>query len=210
MLPVPMGQRTLTRTFSKLPKYFKLSEVDLILADRLKHDHYDAWFLCFFLWNSGTRISEALSILHQDIDFIARSIRVVTLKRKSHERVIPVRPEFLLEIKLYQQYQAEKKTLKKRDLRKIFNFNRATAYSHVQYACRFAGLNDERSHPHSFRHSFAVNCLLHGVPITKLQQWLGHANIMNTIIYTALASTEDHALLNAVDFGLASTPNIVD
>jgi site-specific recombinase XerD len=211
MLPVLAGQRAMVHSFHKLPKYFKLNEIQLILSERLKQDHYESWFLCNFLWQTGVRISEGLSLLYQDVDFMARTIKVVTLKRKSHERIIPIQPELLLELKLHQQFQLDKKTTrKKRDLRKIFNFNRATAYSYVRSACRFAGFNDSRAHPHCFRHSFAVNCLLHGVPITKLQQWLGHSNIMNTIIYTALAGREDHALLEVVDFGQTVIPSVVD
>jgi site-specific recombinase XerD len=200
MLPVPVGQRALAKRFSQLPKYFSFDEVDRILSDSLKREHYDDWFLCNFMWQTGTRVSEALSVLHQDIDYTARTARVVTLKRTAHERIIPLKPEFLLEIQLYRQHQEQRQTTKRRDLRKIFNYNRATAYNYVVEACALAGIRDDRAHPHTFRHSFAVNCLIHGVPITKLQQWLGHANILNTLIYTVLAGREDHVILDSVEF----------
>lgn len=209
MLPVPIGPRTLARTFCKLPKYYNLEEVQRILSDRLKHQNYETWFLCNFLWNSGVRVSEAISILYQDVDFLARTVRVVTLKRKGHERVIPIQPDFLLEIKLFQQFQLEKPTSKKRDIRKIFNINRSTAHEHVKLACRLAGFIDGREHPHTFRHSFAINCLLHGIPITTLQRWLRHSNIINTLVYTAIAGNEDHTLLQEVVFGTSITPEIV-
>lgn len=209
MLPV-LSQRAMAKSFSRLPKYFKLVEIQKILNEDLRNNYYDEWFLCSFLWHLGVRISEALSILHSDIDYIARNIRIVTLKRKHHERIVPIKPEFLLEIKLYQQYQKEKLTTKKRDLRKVFHYNRATAYEYVRHACVVAGFADDRAHPHSFRHSYAVNCLLHGVPVTKLQQWLGHANLMNTLVYTAIANSEDHTLLREVDFGTTIIPAIVE
>lgn len=209
MLPVPIGSRSLARVFSRLPKYYKLEEIQRILSERLKHEHYEMWFLCSFLWNTGMRISEALSTLYQDVDFLARTVRIVTLKRKGHERVIPIQPDFLLEIKLYQQFQSDKRTSKKRDMRKIFNFNRSTAHEHVKFACRLAGSSDGREHPHTFRHSFAINCLLHGVPLTTLQRWLGHSNIANTLVYTALACSEDQTLISDVNFSTSITPTIV-
>ncbi len=209
MLPIPIGSRALARTFCKLPKYYKFDEVQRILSDQLKREHYETWFLCSFIWNTGVRVSEALSTLYQDVDFMARTIRVVTLKRKGHERVIPIQPDFLLEIKLFQQFQSEKVTTKKRDLRRIFNINRSTAHEHIKNACRLAGYSDGREHPHTFRHSYAINCLLHRVPLTTLQRWLGHANITNTLVYTALAGNEDHVLLHEVDFGTSFTPEIV-
>lgn len=206
---VPIGSRALARTFCKLPKYFKLEEVQRILSNRLKEDRYEEWFLCYFLWNTGMRVSEALSIIYQDVDYLARTVRVLTLKRKGHERIVPVQADFLLEVKLFQQIQSEKRSSKKRDLRKIFNFNRSTAHTHVKFACQLAGYFDGREHPHTFRHSFAINCLLHGVPITTLQRWLGHSNITNTLIYTAVAGSEDQAVIGEVDFGATKTPTLV-
>jgi site-specific recombinase XerD len=210
MLPVPLGSRSLARVFSRLPKYYKREEIQRILSNRLKHDHYEKWFLCSFLWNTGMRISEALSVLYQDIDYLARTVRIVTLKRRGHERVIPIQPDFLLETKLFQQCQQEKRTSKKRNMRKMFHINRSTAHEHVKFACRLAGFSDGREHPHTFRHSFAINCLLHGVPITTLQRWLGHANITNTLIYTALTGREDQTLIGEVDFGTSITATIMD
>jgi site-specific recombinase XerD len=60
---IPMGNRQLSRAFSReIPKYFTSDEIHRILSDELKEKHYSAWFLCKFLWNTGTRISEAVSV----------------------------------------------------------------------------------------------------------------------------------------------------
>ncbi len=38
-------------------------------------------------------------------------------------------------------------------------------------------------HPHTLRHSFAINSVKNGVDIRRLQQVLGHASIQTTAIY---------------------------
>jgi site-specific recombinase XerD len=38
-------------------------------------------------------------------------------------------------------------------------------------------------HPHTFRHSFAINSVRHGVDLRRLQQVLGHTNLNTTAVY---------------------------
>ncbi|MHA2203816.1 MAG: tyrosine-type recombinase/integrase, partial [Candidatus Hodarchaeales archaeon] len=61
-------------------------------------------------------------------------------------------------------------------------------------------LDDERGHPHTLRHSFAVNCILHGVPITVLKEWLGHRDITKTLIYTQILAHDSRAFMEQVSF----------
>jgi site-specific recombinase XerD len=54
--------------------------------------------------------------------------------------------------------------------------------------------------PHTFRHSFAVNAVLHGTPLPVLQGWLGHADIASTLIYTRVLTLETHHLMRRIQF----------
>ena len=47
----------------------------------------------------------------------------------------------------------------------------------------------ENVHPHQFRHSRAMHLYQHGMDLTLISQWLGHANLETTLIY-AHADTE--------------------
>jgi len=47
----------------------------------------------------------------------------------------------------------------------------------------------ENIHPHLWRHSRAMHLYQHGMDLTLLSQWLGHANLETTLIY-AYADTE--------------------
>jgi site-specific recombinase XerD len=48
---------------------------------------------------------------------------------------------------------------------------------------KYGALIDRNIHPHTFRHSFAINSVRHGVDKRRLQQVLGHSNINITAVY---------------------------
>ena len=48
---------------------------------------------------------------------------------------------------------------------------------------KYAKLIGKNIHPHTFRHSFAINSVRHGVDLRRLQQALGHTNINTTAVY---------------------------
>ena len=96
---------------------------------------------------------------------MARAMRRRTLKRKDgHIRTLPLQPSFMGELAIC----INQKQLKRSD--RIFGVTRRTAHTWVKKACHLAGIVDERGHPHTLRHAFAINCLLQEVPITVLKE----------------------------------------
>jgi integrase/recombinase XerC len=63
-----------------------------------------------------------------------------------------------------------------------------------------AEIEKERSHPHSFRHTYAIVNLAQGVPVTVVQEWLGHANILNTLIYTRILAQHSKGFAEQVQW----------
>ncbi len=52
-----------------------------------------------------------------------------------------------------------------------------------------AKIPEEKRHFHVLKHSIATHLLEKGAELRFLQDWLGHANVQNTVIYTSLVSS---------------------
>jgi site-specific recombinase XerD len=55
-----------------------------------------------------------------------------------------------------------------------------------------------RIHAHKFRHTFAVKPIMSGVPLNVLQQWLGHASVFTTSIYTEITGIDTRGFTELV------------
>ena len=193
--PLISTNKSLATTFSKdVPKYLTADEVTCVLEGVRDNPKY--WLLINMLWQTGARVSELLETRVSDIDFYTRTIRLTTLKRRisGTRRTLPINDGLKGDIGAY----IAMKALNKDD--KLFTFTRQTAHTIVRNAVISTGIEKERAHPHVFRHSFAVHCILSGVPIVVLQQWLGHANINNTLIYLQVLGRDTRQFYDGVRF----------
>jgi len=189
-------------TSAPLPRYFREDEVKAILSACEIHGRRDLALLVDFLWKTGMRVSEALAVRFGDIDPYAKTIRVVTLKRprrkgrgrkpnpRPAERIIPIPDDLLARLST----ERIKRGAGPDDLifagRNGSRADRSTLHRRVRRACQLAGLEDDRAHPHTFRHSYAVHLLRHGVPLTVVQRLLGHSSIETTAIYLAVVQRD--------------------
>jgi integrase len=193
--PVISSPKNLTLTFAKdIPKYLTMDEVQHVLAS--VSDNPKKHLFISMLWQTGARVSELLEVCVKDIDFYARTIQLPTIKRrvKDAKRTLPLQDSLKGDIGAY----IAMKSLKSND--QIFPFTRQTAYNIASAAVTGAGYEKDRAHPHVFRHSFAVHCILSSVPIVVLQQWLGHANIQNTLIYLQVLGRDTRHFFDGLVF----------
>ena len=208
----------------ELPTYFNTEEMGIILSDEMRMRNYQTWFLVYFLYHTGARVSEVVGdktresgeereihsgLYVRDIDFHHRVIKIKTLKRANYYRTVPLQPETLGVFAAWITDQGLNRDSK------IFNFNRRAAYQKVRWLCEKAGFEDppaeqkngksikskqRRNLPHSMRHSFAVAAISSGVPLMTVSEWLGHKDMLNTLIYVKLIARDSAHFIDQVKF----------
>lgn len=166
----------------ELPQYWDRDEVNLLLDRVPNHEHQ---MLLRFLWMSGVRVTEAVSLRKIDIDIENYVMRVRWLKsRKYKERVVPLHPRLRDLLRLYTA------TLKAED--RVFPITRQRAWQVCQ--------KNLGGKTHKLRHSFAVNWLRCGGDVVVLHRILGHSKIQTTMEYLKIVPVDQGKELLKVRF----------
>ena len=178
LVPVKKGKfipqrRGMEHYYPPLPDYIITDEAQRII-EAAKDKPRDYLFF-ELLWNSGLRVSEALSLTPSH--FRDNALRV---KGKGGKwRVIPLKGVFFTQMVIYCHDK-----FKAYDL--IFPFTRSQAHRLLSKYAKRAGI-ERKLHCHLFRHGFAVNFLKQVPNLVYLQELLGHSSIETTRIYTRAA-----------------------
>lgn len=141
-----------------------------------------------FLYSTGLRVAELVSLNLPDVDFIARAVRVRGKGRK--ERLVPIGKPALFALNEYlssKERQGAKVPylfcnrlggrLSSRSVERI-----------VEHYSRNVLHLAKKVTPHTLRHSFATHLLERGADLRAIQEILGHQNITTTQIYTHLST----------------------
>ena len=152
------------------------------------------WLAFLVLRFTGARIGEVLQINDQtDIDFRQAEIKLITLKKhnpekKNHTRIIPVPSNVIAEIATYLAEFPEQRG-------KIFKLDQGN-FRRVFYArAEEAMIPRNLAHPHILRHTRAIELLKAGVPVTVVQDILGHSALTTTAIYLRISGYEAKEIL---------------
>lgn len=139
------------------------------------------------LYSTGIRVSELVGLNAGDVDFAAKSLRV--LGKGNKERIVPIGEKALDAIDAYQQALAAQKKVTQGGDRALFlnkNMGRLTTRSVARVldkAAIAAGISVPVS-PHDLRHSFATHMLDAGLDLRMVQELLGHSQLSTTQKYT--------------------------
>ena len=143
---------------------------------------------CLTLFYTGCRISEALGVTCERVDFTEKALIFETLKRRhrGHYRSVPI-PDNLLELL--------EEILKDRNpTDKVWKYSRPTAYRLIKRTTEQAKLTGSKACPKGLRHSFAIACISREIPLTTIQKWMGHARLETTAIYLNAVGEEERQL----------------
>lgn len=165
---------SLTKIPKYLPRYLEIDDVrkGLSRIDRSTWLGKRDYALILFLFATGTRITEALSVERSDINDQWIKIRFA---KGEKERIVPIAKEALEALEDY--FQALPKSTsflwqnyKHESLSRISAFKITQKYLSVS--------------PHVLRHSYATAMVLGGADLRVVQELLGHSSMLTTQIYT--------------------------
>jgi site-specific recombinase XerD len=138
-------------------------------------------------YRHGLRASEVGLLRTDDIDFRALRIMVHRLKG-SHSGAHPMQPDEAKALRAYLRGQLSPRSPI------LFPSNRGDPiarrtldYLMKRYGAA-ANVPPAKRHFHCLKHSIATHLLEAGADLRFVQDWLGHSNIQNTVVYTFLTA----------------------
>lgn len=188
--PSPMKSIRSGKEARLLPKVLSQQEVELLLEaveERIsssKNPHLALRDRAIFelFYATGIRLSELVGLDRDDLDFPAKSLRVIGKGRK--ERVVFFNDMATEAIQQYLQATPRKQAggplflnrygarISQRGVEKMF-----------KAVLEASGLQKHAS-PHTLRHSFATHLLEGGSDLVTIKELLGHESLQTTQVYT--------------------------
>ena len=200
---IQSGGRSLSLDFfsdEEVEKIFhEISEkIDTDTRRSEKHKRY--FLLVEFLYRTGGRIDEVLTVKPSDVNLATNSIRLKTLKQgkdkktgiqREKYRIIPLHADLR---DAYMQYLLDMNiSTRSEDL--LFPLSRQVIDLYLKKMQDKLGF---KVHAHKFRHTFAVKAIMDNVPLNVLQQWLGHSSVFTTSIYTQITGMDTSEFMGRV------------
>jgi len=148
------------------------------------------WAVFLVLRFSGARLGEVLRIDDtQDINWREGEIKIPTLKRRQRAyRTVFLPQNMLTELS---RLLAEFPELRG----KLFSVHERVFRRIFAERAREVGIPKELAHPHMLRHSRAIEMIRAGVPLTLIQQLLGHSALTTTAVYLQVFQGEAKQIL---------------
>ena len=161
------------------------------------------------LWQTGGRVQEVLRLRPCDLVEAEGAIALTNLKQRRHEqrrKLVYVNPDLLGALRalardarvpstgyFFRSRQSHGQPMSYEQCWRLIR--------HYALAAGVQVLDGERLRPangRDFRHGAAVNQVRQGVPLSEVQQQLGHARIDSTSVYAKLANPERRAMADRV------------
>ncbi len=139
-----------------------------------------------FLYSSGLRVSEAVSIKINNLDLNEKIGRVIAGKGKK-DRLIILSDSLVEHIKNYLKYRKQESEYLFNGLFEGEHLSVRMAQRIVSEAAKKAGIK-KKVFCHALRSSFATHLLESGTDIRVIQTLLGHVSISTTERYTKVST----------------------
>ena len=176
----------------RLPEYLQMNEIEKI-RDYISSESRDEFTmhrdmaLVDFIFSTGCRISETVSLDFNEIRFYDSTVKVTGKGDK--ERIVFLSGKAAESLKKYRNTALKKGKYREGGSNPLFVNNRGErltsrgAFYIIDKIITGAGIQKKVS-PHTLRHTFATHLVDHGADIRMVQEMLGHASLSTTQVYT--------------------------
>ncbi len=183
----PVRQLHSQKLPERLPAYLKEQEtVHLLEAVDFEEGFKGATdrMICTLLYQTGMRRSELLNMKEQDIEWALKQVRI--LGKGNKERLVPLGPHLLQEIKDYIQEKRKLEGNESPYLLVMDNGKQLYAGYVYRVVKKHLGMVTSlaKKSPHVLRHTFATQLLNNGANIQAIKDLLGHSSLAATQVYT--------------------------
>ncbi len=180
VIPPKIGKR--------LPYIIQKKEIERLLDDLVFAENFSGYrdkIIITILYNTGIRKAELINLSDEDIDFFAKTVKV--LGKGSKERIIPMTEDMIKELKMY--LFIRNKEFEKQDFKYTVVTDKGNkmypkfVYNTVKKYLSLVSSSEKRG-PHILRHSIATHLADEDVDLNAIKTMLGHSNLSATQIYT--------------------------
>ncbi len=179
------GKYHLPKRKQRIPELLTHAEVKSLITAPSYFKHQTLLMTCY---GCGLRLSELIHLKVQHIDGERQLLRVEQGKG-AKDRLLPISPSLLKQLRLYWQSEHPKRWLfPGRDSTQPLSVSSPQRVYHR--ARKQAGITKVGG-IHALRHAYATHQLEAGLPVHHLQRYLGHRNIQSTLRYVHWVPTVD-------------------
>jgi integrase/recombinase XerD len=175
----------------RLPRALTIDQVEQLLAGCIGDGPGPVRdrALLELLYSTGARISEAIGVDRDDLDFEHRT--VLLLGKGDKQRIVPVGRPALRAVEEYLVRARPALAAHGRGTPALFlnarggRLSRQSAWHVLRAAADASGVASAIPvSPHTLRHCFATHLLAGGADVRSVQELLGHASVTTTQVYT--------------------------
>jgi site-specific recombinase XerD len=191
------------------PEFYTVDELNNFFKVKMPDEYRNAFLGLFY---TGVRFGELANVSWDDIDLNGKLMTIRakenhSLKTNNAQRIIPIpQPLFVLLNDLSKNKKSELYVFcsikgKQLNERKLLD------------ACKRIGAKAgivSRMFLHKFRHTYATMLVQRKIDITEIQKLMGHASILETMIYVHVKTEELHDSVNVLSNVITLENNVVD
>ncbi len=179
------------------PEFYTIDELNAFFNVEMKDEYKNAFLGLLY---TGVRFGELANVTWDDIDLTKKLLFVRpkenhSLKTNNAQRTLPMpQPLFDLLNKLSQNKKSEVYPFSSVEGKQLKERKLLEACKRIGTKAGITG----RMFLHKFRHTFATMLVQRKVDVTEIQKLMGHASILETMIYVHVKTEELHDTVNVL------------